>query len=416
MALEGLRGVAAVVVVLFHIMMIFFPEVIDGVTAYSSTGVQNAAFEHSIYGNPLNALLSGTFSVSIFFVLSGFVLTIGFFQTKDAGIIKRLAAKRYIRLMLPALAAVLLAYVLLKLGTNEYRIQAAAVTHSVWLNSLWNVVPHLSGALNQGFYGIFVNGNTTYNPALWTLQWEMIGSFIVFASALLINDMKHRWVIYIALAFIFSTTWLFGFILGMALADLYSLKSKPLSRIRTQFLYIAALIGIVLAGMPSHEMVGPIYTRLYLHFLSPSQNQSLYTAVGAVLLVTAILQSPTLSRFFAHKRISILGKYTYSLYLVHMPILFSVCTGLFVAINTSLGFHKAALISVTVTLILIAIVAYMFERFIDAPSIKLSGSFSDILFGKKVFISTSTIHKLLFWKKQKIIDKLPVIDFEGPVS
>lgn len=35
-----------------------------------------------------------------------FVLTVGFFQTKDMGIIKRLAAKHYMRLILPVLAAV----------------------------------------------------------------------------------------------------------------------------------------------------------------------------------------------------------------------------------------------------------------------------------------------------------------------
>ena len=402
MALEGLRGVAAVVVILFHIMMIFFPGLIDGVGAYSSPGLQNAAFEHSIYGSPLNALLSGTFSVSIFFVLSGFVLTIGFFQTKDANIIKRLAAKRYLRLMLPALAAVLLAYILLKLGANEYRIQAANATHSIWLSSLWNLIPHLSEAFSQGVYTVFSTGVTTYNPALWTLQWEMIGSFIVFGSALLFADIKHRWIIYLALLFIFSSTWLLGFIFGMALADVYSLNSKPLNRIPRQFIYVAAIVGVVLAGIPSHEMVGPIYTRLYLNFFSPSQNQSFYTAVGAILVVMAILQSPVLSRFFSHKKISILGKYTYSMYLVHMPILFSVCTSLFLALHTTIGFNKAIFISAFTTLVIIAVVAYFFEKFIDAPSIRLSGFFADVIFGKTPLISQSLLNKLQFWKEHKI--------------
>jgi len=88
MELEGLRVIAAIVVVLYHAALIFYPGYFYGVgTPWAP--VQNMFLEDNLYQNPLSGLLSGTFAVGIFFVLSGFVLSIGFFQKKDINIIKK---------------------------------------------------------------------------------------------------------------------------------------------------------------------------------------------------------------------------------------------------------------------------------------------------------------------------------------
>jgi len=90
MELEGLRGVAAIGVVLYHFGLSFYTLAFWGPGV---TSVQNMRYEHFLHGNPAMVFLSGTFSVAIFFVLSGFVLSIGFFQTGKLEIIKKLAAK-----------------------------------------------------------------------------------------------------------------------------------------------------------------------------------------------------------------------------------------------------------------------------------------------------------------------------------
>lgn len=88
--LEGLRGVAAVVVALYHFLLAFYAIAFFGPAAGS---VQNMRFEDNLYGNPIMVFLSGTFAVGIFFVLSGFVLSIAFFQTKKSEVVKKLATK-----------------------------------------------------------------------------------------------------------------------------------------------------------------------------------------------------------------------------------------------------------------------------------------------------------------------------------
>jgi len=79
--LESLRGLAALAVVFNHLAIAFYPALFFGPSAPSHTG---RALEAAISGTPLNLLYNGAFSVSIFFVLSGFVLSYGFFRDRSA--------------------------------------------------------------------------------------------------------------------------------------------------------------------------------------------------------------------------------------------------------------------------------------------------------------------------------------------
>ena len=73
--LEGIRGFAAFIVVIFHFIGNFHPASIYGT---SNTHVKGNV-EHLFAMTPLNVLYSGSLAVCIFFVLSGFVLSMKFF-------------------------------------------------------------------------------------------------------------------------------------------------------------------------------------------------------------------------------------------------------------------------------------------------------------------------------------------------
>ena len=49
-------------------------------------------------------MINGSFWVDIFFILSGFVLTIGYFKKRDVKAIIGGTVKRYARLLIPVLA------------------------------------------------------------------------------------------------------------------------------------------------------------------------------------------------------------------------------------------------------------------------------------------------------------------------
>ena len=167
--LEGLRGIAAIMVVLYHLLLLFYPGIMYGVGSQTAP-VQHSNLESTVYGTPMMVFFSGNLAVMIFFVLSGFVLTVGFFQTGDVNIIRKIMAKRYLRLMLPALASVLLAWGCLRLGLSGVD-SAAKITQSLWLEIQWNMpVVSIVDAMHQGVWDIFTNGKSYYNGVLWTMQ------------------------------------------------------------------------------------------------------------------------------------------------------------------------------------------------------------------------------------------------------
>ena len=381
MELEGLRVLAAFLVVFYHAALIFYPAYFYGVGS-AMAPVQNMRLEDNLYQNPLAGLLSGTFAVGIFFVLSGFVLSIGFFKKREQSIIVKMASKRYLRLMLPAAASVLFAWLLITLGGARVAHHVAAITHSGWLSQLWTIPPDFFKAVWQGTVAIFTVQEVYYNPVLWTIYHEFIGSLVVFGTGLLFAKSQYRWVAYGMLLFALANTWLFGFALGMILADLYVNKQVVYTYFNKKITYVLILLGVIVAGYPSGVVTSPLYKFLTIPGYTGEQMLSFYTAIGASLLVVGVLSLPELRKLVGHPRLSRFGKYTYALYLVHMPILFTVCTGIFI-LALPLGFNKAALVSIIWVWAVILPVTYLFEKYVDAPSIRFASYSAEVYLGER---------------------------------
>ena len=378
LALEGLRGVAAIVVVIFHALLIFYEYMVFGPSVAST---QHMGLEDNLFGSPFRIFFAGTFAVAIFFVLSGFVLSIGFLSKGKKIILQKLALKRYLRLMLPALASVMIAWLLITIGFS-HNAQAQTITHSTWLAQMWNFTPNFFDALQQGTWGIFATGEDSYNPVLWTMMYEFIGSMVIFFVLSLFGGMKHRWVVYIFLIFLTYQTWYLGFIIGLILAELYVKKWFPFNKPSVKLMVFLLIIGLFLGAFPTTPFAdSSIYATLRIPALAIGPMNSLYLSIGAMLVVIGVLTIPKITQLMASKRVSVLGKYTFSLYLVHKLVLFTVCTGLFVLIEPAIGYNKAAVVSILVSVPVIFLSTVLFERYIDAPSIRISGMFANWTLG-----------------------------------
>lgn len=386
MELEGLRGLAAIVVAVYHFALAFYLLAYFGPRVSSSA--QHLPIEPLAYANPLGGLVSGTFAVAIFFVLSGFVLSIGFFQTGNTDILRKLAAKRYLRLMLPALVSVLLCYVLMKIDAN-YAHAAADVTGSTWLADNWTFAPHLGEAIKQATVGIFaglvIPITHPYNNVLWTMATEFVGSFIVFFALLLFGKSRYRFVLYAGVLVMTFNTWLLGFMIGMVLADLYANGLIAERRRRWWVLSGILLLAIYLGGYPfdgpdlSHTAYAPISAPMF----STLHHQTLATTIGAAILVVAVLSTTQVAAFLRRKRLSVIGKYTFSLYLIHLPVLYGMTTGLFLVFHQVLGYNKAVGLAVLISVPVVWIVTVLFEKFVDAKAVALASYVADIYFGKR---------------------------------
>lgn len=128
--LEGLRGIASLIVVFHHYMCAFYPAMVFGAGAAFHIGPIEARFAAS----PLNVLYNGGFAVCIFFVLSGYVLTNRYFRIRQRDLVTSSAVRRYVRLMIPTLFTVIVAY-LLSTANLYYNGLASNITGSTWLAS-----------------------------------------------------------------------------------------------------------------------------------------------------------------------------------------------------------------------------------------------------------------------------------------
>src|SRR4029079_2889958 len=95
--LEALRGVAAFIVVAWHFLWAFDPARIGIVDGFDPST--------ALLGSVGFASIDGPAAVTLFFVLSGFVLPLGFFRSGRTEIVVRAAAKRWLRLPSPGLLA-----------------------------------------------------------------------------------------------------------------------------------------------------------------------------------------------------------------------------------------------------------------------------------------------------------------------
>lgn len=167
--LDGLRGVAALSVVVYHFVCAFVPSVTDpGATALNGPGEVVLRF-----------LFSGSFAVAIFFVLSGFVIANSAAGRRQPFLVS--ASIRYLRLALPAAASVLLAWLLLRAMPDAVR-QLDAISPSWWFKWTYqDPIPGLPTALRDGLLDNFLTGGSQFNNVLWTMRIELIGSLLLYA-------------------------------------------------------------------------------------------------------------------------------------------------------------------------------------------------------------------------------------------
>ena len=377
--LEGMRGVAAIVVVVYHAILFFYPGIYGGATAYLGNAAQHMRYEDNLFANPLTVLFHGTAAVAIFFVLSGFVLSVGYFQTGTIEIIQKHATKRYLRLMLPALGSILLTWVIMSVGLHAAKVSALDITHSAWLERQWNITPSLTEGIWQGLVGMF-QGAIGYNNVLWTMKLEFIGSFIVFGVVALVGKLPLRWIVYVVLCIALQNSWYLGFVLGMILADAYVHKKFPFTIGNQGLLLVAFVMGIFFLGYSSVQnnitLQPTMYAASALPWLSDAGNKKFYLTIGSAMILVAVMMIPRLKRLFSYKWISMLGTYTFALYLTHYAVLFTVCAGVFVWLYPLVGYHYAALTAFVCSVPFFIGVSYVFEKYVDAPSIRLASAFS----------------------------------------
>jgi peptidoglycan/LPS O-acetylase OafA/YrhL len=340
--LEGLRGIAAIIVMLGHMVRGLVPP-----------GDAKWASLHQVH----RWLLNGGAAVTIFFVLSGFILSLPF--GKDRGRLRVLTSflKRWPRLAALTTIACLVSWGLIVLSQDSYKY-AAAVTGNKWMANHFNAP--LEGheiswlaAVKDGLYQVFLSGTSRFDSPLWTMRIELFGSFVIFLMAPVLFGLKTwptRLAVVGAAMFAagatFPLTYMSDFLVGTVLAMLFAENKIPEVRNWVAAgLGLAAIYLFCFSAGENHFIHAPIKA-----LLPAGETAHFVWDVSAALIILLLLGNPFLRTLFSKNWAVWLGVLSFPIYLLHVPIMLSAGAASIVNASGPFGITGAVFLAAAVTL------------------------------------------------------------------
>ncbi len=359
--LEGLRGIAAMQVVLLHFVTGFMPRFA----------------EHA--RPPLPILFDGHTAVYVFFLISGAVLTPSFARP---GPFTAKLGKRVVRLAIPVVAAAAIATALIAVMPHAHGA-AAALTGSKWLAMDSSGAPtfkHLAREVGIDSLLLGYREATLFMPLaplltpmehsldapFWSLHLELYGSLLVLSLVTLRawSPRLHRIAIAVC-AVTFGTHPMFLFVLGHLLPPRLAEggNGERTSRLLGP---LALFLGLALSAIKNWPILEPARALLaHTELASAPTLFQFQSQLAAIAIFLGIRHSPFVWPMLQSAPFRHLGRLSFSIYLLHFPILFTVVCLAFTVLP-SLPVAFALLLALT------WFAAIAFQRWIDAPAVALS--------------------------------------------
>ncbi|MES2787299.1 MAG: acyltransferase [Pseudomonadota bacterium] len=358
-SLDGLRGLGALCVLVHHFIAAFLPAAYFG-----AKGVNTDAFQDWLASSPWVVFYNGSFAVHAFFALSGFVIAQS--MSPNTVPLTLLVGRRYLRLGVPMLVSAGLAYVLLKVFGDSSRA-AAQVVGNAWLQWYHNPSPTFFQAAWDAVFNPFRFGESNINRVLWTMRVELFGSIAIYLVYRLVPRQAVVPCLFALLLLTIPARFGLGAYMGMAGgALLFEAHARGrLEKLRAGFLGPFLIVaGLLLGGRAARD---PAETHFYvLHqALSVVASSFEFTlALGAILLLAGVLLTAGAHRFLERRVPQFLGRISFALYLVHIPLMTTLVTSVYLLLPAT---PARWLLALPVYLVAAFGAAWLMTRFVDEP-------------------------------------------------
>jgi len=301
-------------------------------------------------------LLEGTYGVSIFFIISGFILALPFAENKllqgKPVILKQYLWRRVTRLE-PAYIITLIGYFILRVYVYRYE-------------TFGELLPHFFASLFY-MHNIVYDSHSSINGVAWSLEVE-IQFYLLMPLLSYLYSIKNtitRRGVFLALTIggvIFSyyhqydvANFLYKgcyFFCGMLLADIYLLTKKNFDNSIYTFTGAAFLI---------------------ISLFIPGYYENVFFSILKIILVFIffflIIKNSTLKKWFSYTPVAIIGGMCYSIYLLHIGVLGILRHGF-----AHIVFSSNAWVNVSIhcvcAIIAIVIVSGIFFLLVEKPTMK----------------------------------------------
>lgn len=368
--LDGIRGWASFAVILSHTIACFLSPSTPLLNYYGEFGKQrllnDIAYKNylDIFCGIISRLITdGHLAVLIFFVLTGYALSASHLNQKKQNLALATTA-RYFRLMIPILFTSLIAYLLLKFGLF-FNLEVATTPEKSlrWLGTFYKFDANFFEMLKFSLFDVFFkyNDETTYNATLWTMSIEIIGSFFIYSYLGIFRSTERiywRLTVCALLALMLFSPYFACFLSGHVIAEL---NKKYLTNhlIYKRHIQIALLFVFLITAILSTVFRG--------------DERVTFAIATTLVFVTSF--SVILKKIFSTKISEYMGKISFPLYLIQIPVICSLSSYLYNALPT-LGFSvfESNLINLIITIIVCLLASALL-----LPIEKLS-----ILYSKKI--------------------------------
>ena len=329
-ALDGIRSVAILLVFSFH-----FTGWYEHTGYFLDTG--------SLTFKLISLLRSGHIGVDLFFVMSGYLihLTLSKQPPDIYFFVRRL-----------------------------FRLFPAHIIVCLYIAWVTNTMGLQTFLLNALFLAPLLNGVHIYNDVTWTLAWEWVFYVAIFVSAIVNNKSALRVFaisFFVALVFTQITRFLpgvnpismgrfFGFLVGILLAHLLSLRPNGLSVGKSN-----VVAGLAFAAILLFMIFWKINPQLIENL--PLQG-GMYIGVSLCFMLIireSFVQGGVVHRIFSLAPFQLVGKISYSFYLVHSVVIGTMLNEMS-AVNSFGGVFLRYLVVLGTTLVIASIMYFLFER------------------------------------------------------
>jgi peptidoglycan/LPS O-acetylase OafA/YrhL len=367
--LDSLRGLAALSVMFGHLLSVF------------SSNKWTMMIE---YG-PLRSMVAASEAVSLFFILSGFVLVLPFLSGKTI-IYSSYFLKRAIRIYSPFIAVILLSFL-----ASHLLYSGNVDSLSDWFNKRWGE-PFDPILIFQHLLLIGDYNNDVYSPVIWSLIHEMRISIIFpfIAWFIIRNGFKNN-ILFMLLVILISillktitnsdsstslaSTIYYShmFIVGALIAKHKDIVVEKAMKINKRYLILALSFFLYIYTKPSFALNFIFPNGLNIFHRAVIDN--IFVVIGGSLLIFSSLSYKNVSKILLNKPFIFLGKISYSLYLYH-------CLVLLTLIHVFSEIVPISFILIT-TITLSILFSYLSYKYIEIPSIKLGRKLAGNISTKK---------------------------------
>jgi peptidoglycan/LPS O-acetylase OafA/YrhL len=363
-SLDGLRGLAAFVVLIHHAMLGGAPALIYGYGIVPGISAPARwSFDWWIEQTPLHIFWAGSEMVMIFFVLSGYVLTLPAVKRGGKWLDASYYPRRLVRLYVPVWGALALSALLHLIPTHTY-----VPNGGFWLNGFsapLSLGDGLKGAsiLDQGFLEAFTS-------VIWSMKWEVEFSLILpLVVGLVLFSRTRLWLALLLAVGCFVlidlcpasqtfsaaphylAVFVLGALLAMQISRLPDLAATP------------AWVGMVLL-IATVCLVTTPYMATGKNVTWQSGLPTVISIFGAVCAVWLAAEQPFIRGLLTGRRLAWLGTRSFSLYLVHEPIVASL--------GFALGGKPNPFVLLACAIPASLLVAEVFWRLVERPAMRLA--------------------------------------------